>query len=417
MNYKIDYKPCFNSKIYPSSLQQGEFADLTNEATKICHSFIGQIEQGHWPAFGAAEQYDDIAQITEVADYLKDFENIVIFGTGGSSLCAEALVKFKHSKLFRHQTNIIFVSNVDPQTILEFYRILELPKTVCLVVSKSGGTIETISQMGVAIEQFSKQGLDISKHFVAISEDTDNPLRQIAAKYNIKTYEHNPNIGGRFSILSNVGLVPALVAGVDISAVRRGAASILQNPNEAIKGAAMHVGFMRRGIKINVLMPYMDSLEYFTSWHKQVWAESLGKNGTGSIPIRSIGTTDQHSQLQLYLDGPKDKLFTIIALDRAGQGNDISTEAVADTKLDYLAGRKIGDIITAEQDAIIEAIKQRNLPLREIRLDKLDDTVLGQLVMHFMLETVITAGLLGIDPFDQPAVELGKDLTRQILGV
>ncbi len=162
-------------------------------------------------------------------------------------------------------------------------------------------------------------------------------------------------------------------------------------------------------------MPYVDRLADFGLWYRQLWAESLGKNGTGTTPIRAVGTVDQHSQLQLYLAGPADKMFTVVMLDCAGTGATVDAGLAADEALGYLRGRTMGDLMDAEQRATAETLARNGRPTRLIRLASLDEAVMGGLMMHFMLETIISAHLLGVDPFDQPAVEEGKVLTRRYL--
>ena len=164
-----------------------------------------------------------------------------------------------------------------------------------------------------------------------------------------------------------------------------------------------------------VLMPYADALAPFGSWFRQLWAESLGKGGSGTTPITALGAVDQHSQLQLYLDGPPDKFYTLILLDRDGTGEWVDPRTAGDRELGYLAGRTMGDLFAAEQEATVETLARHARPVRVLRLTRLDERAMGALFMHFMLETIIAAELAGVDPFDQPAVEEGKRLARDRL--
>jgi glucose-6-phosphate isomerase len=219
-------------------------------------------------------------------------------------------------------------------------------------------------------------------------------------------------------------LLPALIAGLDAAALRQGAATVLEAtlaapaPRDAAPalGAAVSIALAERhDIAITVLMPYVDRLAPFGLWFRQLWAESLGKDGKGTTPVRALGVTDQHSQLQLYLAGPPDKLFTLVTLDQAGQGAILPPDLAGDRDLTYLAGRRMGDLLAAEQRATATSLIRNGRPTRRIRLARLDEPALGALFMHFMLETIIAADLLGIDAFDQPAVEEGKVLARQYL--
>jgi glucose-6-phosphate isomerase len=172
---------------------------------------------------------------------------------------------------------------------------------------------------------------------------------------------------------------------------------------------------MRAGLSQTVLMPYVDRLAAFGLWFRQLWAESLGKDGSGTTPIRALGTVDQHSQLQLYLGGPRDKLYTLITVSSAGVGRLVERALAEDERLGYLVGSSLGDLLDAESRATYETLARHGRPTRLIALDRLDEEGLGALFMHFMLETILTARLIGVDPFDQPAVEEGKVLARRYL--
>jgi glucose-6-phosphate isomerase len=260
---------------------------------------------------------------------------------------------------------------------------------------------------------------------ITITEGADNPLRRLATRLGCPILEHDPRIGGRYSALSLVGMLPAMIAGVDGVAVREGAASVLDpvlvaNDTKALApaiGAALSVGLAReKGVNMTVLMPYVDRLETFAFWYRQIWAESLGKEGRGTTPIRALGTVDQHSQVQLYLGGPRDKLFTLLIEDTTGRGMLLSPQALGgDKALDYLAGHTMGDLLLAEADATAATLIKDGRPTRLIRTKTVDERVMGALMMHYMLETMFAAELWGIDAFDQPAVEDAKVLTRQYL--
>jgi glucose-6-phosphate isomerase len=214
-----------------------------------------------------------------------------------------------------------------------------------------------------------------------------------------------------------------MIAGLDAVAVREGASAVLVGLAEQeaqdfapAVGAAVAVGLQRhRAVTISVLMPYVDRLAQLGMWYRQLWAESLGKGGRGTTPVRAMGTVDQHSQLQLYLDGPRDKMFTLIELEVAAAGRVVDKELADDPELAYLAGRTMGDLLDAEQRATAETLVRHGRPVRLFRLARLDEAALGALMMHFMIETIIAAHLLGVNPFDQPAVEEGKVLARRYL--
>jgi glucose-6-phosphate isomerase len=215
-----------------------------------------------------------------------------------------------------------------------------------------------------------------------------------------------------------------MILGLDAAAVRAGAEEVLrqgllQGPsganNAPAMGAAVQVGLQRLGVSQTVLLAYGQAFQPFALWYRQLWAESLGKNGQGTTPIDALGPVDQHSQLQLYLQGPLDKIFTILTVDQAGRGPRIDADLATDLDLDYMAGRTIGDLVGAMQAATADTLVRNGRPVRRLSAERLDERTLGALFMHFMLETLYAADLMGVDPFGQPAVEESKILARQYL--
>lgn len=405
MIYKQFTERCFDDGL----LDRGEFEQILSEARDAAKQVHAEEAAGELPILSLSKDDSDLAEINEFAKHIdSNFKKLVVLGTGGSSLCGEALVNYAWRK--ESNTKIVFIPNIDPETWDEFLENLNIEETAFLVISKSGGTIETLVSFLACLDLTDK----ISEHFFIISEPNENPLTRLAKKYNIKTYEHDPNVGGRFAIFSLVGLMPGAVAGMNPKDFKAGGADFFENDIElAAYSAALHVAFMRKNIWQNVLMTYPDQLEAMNRWYRQIWAESLGKNRTGSTPIKSIGTFDQHSQMQLYLDGRKDKFFNFITLDMKGEGKKLPDIGVEGTR--YLAGKTLGDVIYAEQQSAVQTIAGAGNPVRVIEIKELNSITLGKLTMHLMLETIITAKLLGVNPYDQPAVEAGKQLTRDIL--
>jgi len=384
---------------------------------------------GTLPLLGLPGTHDDLALLKPHAERFSKFEHVIVLGTGGSSLGGQTLVALKdlgfgpasgHPKLW-------FMDNVDPATFAALCVRLPLARTGLIAISKSGTTAETLTQFLTLLPEFeAKVGKEkLAEHVIAITEPSDNALGRIAGRIGCPTLDHDPRIGGRFSVLSLVGLLPAMIAGLDAAAVRDGAASVLDPVLQASDarelapavGAALAIGLAKeRGVGTTVLMPYCDRLGYFGFWYRQLWAESLGKGGNGTTPVRAMGTVDQHSQLQLYLGGPADKMFTVLILDTAGKGKPIAAASLGgDKSLAYLENRSLGDLLLAEADATAATLVKNGRPTRVIRISTLDERVMGALMMHYMLETMFAAELLGIDAFDQPAVEEGKILTRQYL--
>jgi glucose-6-phosphate isomerase len=249
-------------------------------------------------------------------------------------------------------------------------------------------------------------------------------LRDLLGQHGVTMLDHDPGVGGRFSVLTNVGLLPAAVLGLDIAAIRTGAraalAPVLDKKSAAdvpaAVGAALAVSLAEsKGKPISVMMAYADRLERFTHWYVQLWAESLGKNGKGTTPVAALGPVDQHSQVQLFIGGPRDKLFTVVDVASAGRGPRMDGELATLAGEPGFGGKTIGDLVSAEARATAETLAKNGCPVRTIHLDRLDEASLGELLMHFMLETIIAAHLFGIDAFDQPAVEEGKVLAKRYL--
>ncbi|MBL8672653.1 MAG: glucose-6-phosphate isomerase [Alphaproteobacteria bacterium] len=360
------------------------------------------------------------------------FDHVVVLGTGGSSLGGQTLyaladVGFGPSSKERSlgTPRVHFVDNIDPHTLSAMFDVLDLKVTGFIAISKSGKTAETLTQFLIVLKML-RDALDdsrIAKHCLVVTEPGPNPLRRLAERNGIAALDHDPKVGGRYSALSVVGLLPAMIAGLDSEALRAGASGVLAEmlgarharDCRAAVGAALHVAYMRRGVGISVLMPYVDRLSKLAMWWRQLWAESLGKKGLGLTPAPAVGAIDQHSQLQLYLDGPGDKLFTLLTTATAGQGDPIDGDLADDPDLAWIAERTIGDLMQAEAQATLQTLAKRGRPVRHLRIGRLTETELGGLMMHFMLETILAARLMEVDPFDQPAVEEGKVLARQLM--
>jgi glucose-6-phosphate isomerase len=323
-----------------------------------------------------------------------------------------------------------FYDNLDPRTLERALSSLDLGTTRFVVISKSGKTPETLVQAIAAIEAVRAAGLRgrIPALFLGLTEPRSkatNGLRDLCEALSIPTLPHDPNIGGRFSALTNVGLLPALARGLDVEALRDGAGSVVKALIEVraphdfapAVGAAVAIGLAKeRGVKVNVMLPYSDRLSRFAAWYVQLWGESLGKNGEGTTPVAALGPVDQHSQLQLYLDGAPQHFITVVRENCAGSGPRVTPDLAKITHSEYLSGHAAGDLVAAQQKAIPEALLAAGRPVRTIDLERLDERALGALLMHFMLETILAGHLLGVDPFDQPAVESGKIITCRYLG-
>lgn len=381
-------------------------------------------DEGTLPLLRLPERRDDLGVLQDFAElWRRQKSDIVVLGTGGSNLGAKALYALADQGFGRTDGGpaMHFMDNVDPTTFDALMSRLRPATTAVLAVSKSGTTAETLAQtivLGDWLAAAVGEGA-LRHHMAIVTEAKSSPLADFAENHGLTCFDHDPLVGGRFSVFSNVGLLPALMAGLDAEAIRLGAWDQLGplltgdrlTSHPAVVGAAIASAMETTARKTTaVLMPYVDQLEVFGLWYRQLWAESLGKDGKGTTPVRAMGTVDQHSQLQLYLDGPDDKWFTIIRKNSLAQGAKIQSD---DQRLSYLVGRTLGDLLDAEAQATAGTLIGKGRAVREILIERLDERVLGQLLMHFMLETVLTAHILGIDAFDQPAVEDIKILTRK----
>lgn len=429
MFYSHVIDDALESKVGKQGLHRAALDREIANASKALDKFRQWKADGTLPLLSLPGTRDDLALLKPHAARFARFEHVVVLGTGGSSLGGQTLVALKDQGFGPQngRPKLWFMDNVDPSTFTELAARLPLARTGLIVISKSGTTAETLTQFLTLLPEFeARVGKDrLAEHVIAITEPSDNALSRLAGRIGCPILDHDPRVGGRFSVLSLVGLLPAMIAGLDVGAVREGAASVLDPVLEASDagdlppavGAALSVGLAReRGIGTTVLMPYCDRLGYFGFWYRQLWAESLGKGGNGTTPVRAMGTVDQHSQLQLYLGGPADKMFTVLILDTAGKGRRIAPEALGgDKALAYLENQSLGDLLLAEADATAATLARHGRPTRLMRISTLDERVMGALMMHYMLETMFAAHLLGVDAFDQPAVEEGKILTRQYL--
>jgi len=378
----------------------------------------------------------DIATISDASKRLATgATDIVLLGTGGSSLGGQTLAQLGGHGVpgvgvLRKGPRLHFMDNLDPETFGSLLALLPLATTRFVAISKSGGTAETLMQTAAVLEALKGAGLAerIPDLVLGLSEPAKagkrNGLRDLLTAHKVALLEHDPGVGGRFSVLTNVGLLPAAALGLDVAAIRAGAAKALAPvlagapPPDvpAAVGAALAVALAEtKGKSIAVLMAYADRLERMTRWYVQLWAESLGKDGKGTTPIGALGPVDQHSQLQLYIAGPRDKLFTIVTVGAAGKGPRIDATLAARAGEADLGDKTIGDLVAAQGRATAETLAKNGCPVRTIHIDALDEAALGELLMQLMLETIIAARLIDVDAFDQPAVEEGKVLAKQYL--
>ena len=402
------YEKFLNHKNF-ISLSNNQKPDLVNNIDIAIKNLCSQIKNNKLDLANIINSKDNLLESYNIAQNFDNFEYVMLLAVGGSSLGGKSFSALNNKK------RVIFLESIDPQTINNKLSEIDISKTGFLIISKSGETIETICQTLIIIEKMGNLKLDYKRQCFFVTQNKDSNIGKIAQNFDCKIYNH-PNIGGRYSCLSLVGLVPALLANLDIAKINEGAKLVLNNfllCQDGFRDACLaQLAFYYQGFTNNVLMPYIDILKDFNDWYRQLCAESLGKNNFGFTPINSMGTVDQHSQLQLYLEGIGNKFFTFIIHNQYQQDFTINNISGHSTIFD---NKKLSHILRIEQDSTIKTLENKGLPIRTIEINQIDEFTLGMLMTKFMLEIIIMGFACNIDPFDQPAVELRKNIARSMI--
>ena len=338
----------------------------------------------------------------------KQFKTIALLGMGGSILGAEAIDNFLENKI---KKKIYFFNSLDAEKISKFKKKEDLKKVLFLVISKSGNTIETLSNL-FALNIIKKN----SKNIIIISERKNNLLFSLSKKFNLFYIEHKNFIGGRYSVLSDAGIIPAYLMGINTVNLRSKIQDFLQGKEKIfLKDSAIKLSNLLNSKKIDniIFLNYSPKLEKFLFWCQQLIAESLGKRGKGFLPVVSSAPKDHHSLLQLYLDGPRNKLFHIFSVEEKSKEK-VNTRKITKMK-NFLDKKNLSTIKVAQKNAIIETFKKNKIPYREFKINTINEEVLGKLFSYFILETVIIGKLVNSNPYDQPAVEQVKVYTKKLL--
>jgi glucose-6-phosphate isomerase len=373
----------------------------------------GRAEREHGYASLALPETTDADEIRGAVERFDDVETFLTVGIGGSALGAATI-----DLALGGDVDTYFLDNVDPERIAALLDAVDLGRTAVNVVSRSGTTAETLANFLVVREAMADAGVDWTERTLVTTGETGN-LRDLAATHDLPALDVPDGVPGRFSALSTVGLACAAVQGHDLDAVLAGAAdeadrlagSLFESPAYAY-GAASYA-LERRGALVNAMMPYAESLEAFAEWFAQLWAESLGKDGVGQTPARALGATDQHSQLQLYRAGPRDKLVTLV------RSRDRDDRAVPTTDLEglsYLGGGSLGELLDAEFEATEASLAAAGVPNVRVEIDRIDERGVGELLYGMEAACVLYGELADVNAFNQPAVEWGKRAARGLLG-
>ncbi|MBI2796774.1 MAG: glucose-6-phosphate isomerase [Gemmatimonadetes bacterium] len=380
-----------------------------------------------------------LRQVTDFADARGSrYRDVVVLGIGGSALGPIAMRTALRAPGWNALPDgsrdgwprLHVLDNVDPRTIAALLDTLDLRQALFIVTSKSGGTAETMSQFLVVHEQLARvHGSRMTDHLAFVTDPEKGALRAIARREGIPAFDVPSNVGGRFSVLSPVGTLPAALVGIDVAQLLAGAGDMalrcaggeLRTNPAGVFAVLQWLADTRHGLKVQVLMPYRDALRDMAAWFVQLWAESLGKrrpDGThvGPTPLPALGATDQHSQVQLFMEGPPDKTVVFLAAGR-GEGDVTIPRAYGDiAELAYLGGHTLGELLDAERCATAGALARAGRPNATITLDAIDPWHVGALMMLFEIATIYAGDLYGVNPLDQPGVELGKQFTFAMLG-
>ena len=435
MTLRLDYS---NMLISPGGIDQKTWASAGAKFAAAKRGFDQLRSSG---SVGFVDLGGDKALLAQVEKFAASargkYDDVVILGIGGSALGPIAL----RTALRPSGWNMLddrardgfprlhVLDNVDPETISALLARLRLKRTLFVVTSKSGGTAETMSQFLIVHDRVASAGLAMDEHLVFVTDPKQGALRPLAERLQVPALDIPPNVGGRFSVLTPVGTLPAALIGIDVRSLLAGAAEMAkrcETSDLAANPAGVYAMLqwladaeLRKTIA--VFMPYSDPLRDYAAWFVQLWAESLGKKRpdgafVGSTPVAALGATDQHAQVQLFMEGPPDKTVTFVAVKERSADLQIPSGFSDVKELGYLAGHSLGELIDIEQRATAGALAKRGRPNMTIILDRVDAGHVGQLMMFLEIATAYAGQLYGIDAFDQPGVELGKQFAYALLG-
>ncbi len=400
-------------------------------------------EEGGLGFYGLPYASESMRQVQEVADSFGQwFEAVVVVGIGGSSLGARAVAEALRGSLWNerseesreHFPKLYFLENADPDTTSELLAHLDLRRTLFNIVSKSGSTAETMAQF-LVVEEALRATMDENQlrgHLLFTTDPEAGILRAMAEERGIPALPVPPQVGGRFSVLSPVGLLPAAVVGADLEELLKGAAemdarcrsgTLAENP-AGLFATLLHTADVEAGRSVHVFMPYGDRMRAIGLWFQQLWGESLGKArdregrivNVGPTPVAALGAVDQHSLLQLLMEGPHDKAVAFVRVGRREAPMPIPPSHPDVAGLSYLGGHTLEALLETELKATAEALRRAGRPSLVLEVETLDERALGGLFMLLQISTVYAGALYGVDPLDQPGVELGKEITYGLLG-
>ncbi len=441
MSVKLNYNNVMFAKVGEHGIKKEELEQmrkLAKQARAKVEASRGEDMQGWMDS--PYNQAEAVGRIVETAAKIRnECENFVVLGIGGSALGAIAVFNaLKHlyynelPREMRKGPRFYVIDNVDPERMNALFDIIDVSKTVFNVITKSGATSETMSQYLIITDLLKRKlGDKASRHIVATTSSDKGNLVKLAKENGFETFYIPDGVGGRFSVLSPVGLLPAAVLGIDISELLRGARETDElcksddlNVNPALTMAVIQYLLINKGCNINVMMPYADSLKYVADWYAQLWAESLGKErdldgntvNAGQTPVKALGVTDQHSQVQLYNEGPFDKVITFLEVNSFRSDIVIPQGCDGFSDVNFLCGHTLAELTNKELYATRYNLTKRGRVNFTLSLDSLDEYHLGSLIYLLQLCTAYEGALLNVNAYNQPGVEGGKDATYALFG-
>jgi glucose-6-phosphate isomerase len=423
-------------------LHRDRLTDLVRRFPDIRSEVRRRRSAGEYGFYGLSDQEVTVRNIRGFAEGVgQAHDHVLVLGIGGSALGVKALLNALKKPAWNELSDeardfyprLTVLDNIDPTTVGAALRQIDPRRVLVNVISKSGGTAETMAQY-LVVRAWLEQALGgaATRHLVFTTDPARGALREIATRDGIAALEVPPDVGGRFSVLSPVGLLPAALVGIDIAELLLGARKAIDadQPDDLLRNrAALYSGLLwaadvTLGARLHVLMPYTDRLREFAEWYRQLWAESLGKaqdrRGNlvhlGPTPVAAVGPTDQHSQVQLFMEGPFDKVVSFMTVTDFGEDVPIPGGRDLPADLAYLPGHSLGALLRAEQEATAAALSRMGRANCTLELGKLTERSLGEAIMFFQLATGYAGVWYGVNPFDQPGVELGKQLTYAAMG-
>jgi glucose-6-phosphate isomerase len=423
-------------------LPRAKLSELSKRFVQVRKQVGERRAAGEYGFYKLVEQEATVRQIKAFAEGLgQAHDHVLVLGIGGSALGTKALLTALRRPAWNEWDDegreffprLTILENIDPTSVSAALERIDPRRVLVNVISKSGGTAETMAQYLVVRAWLDEAlGAAAARHLVFTTDPSRGALREMAQREHIATLEVPPEVGGRFSVLSPVGLLPAALVGIDIEGLLAGAGRALKGAesdqllkNSPALYAALHwAADSDLGARVHVLMPYTDRLRDFAEWYRQLWAESLGKRvdregkvvHVGPTPVAAVGATDQHSQVQLFMEGPFDKVITFVTVDDFGLEVPIPNRPGLPPDMDYLPGHTLGELLRAEYDATAAALAQMGRMSCTLSLPDLSPATIGEAIMFFQVATGYAGAWYGIDPFDQPGVELGKQLTYAAMG-